>query len=51
MKRLTVATFARFVGAEDLDAILRRAGIGSKVVTKHAVQILPEQIQEARGAV
>jgi hypothetical protein len=50
-KRLTVRTFDRVLDALDLDAVLRKAGIDSKVVTKHAVQINPDQVQEAKAAV
>jgi hypothetical protein len=51
VKRLTVAVCDRYLAARDLDGVLRNAGIDSKVVTKHAVQIDPGQIERARLAV
>jgi hypothetical protein len=50
-KRLTVATFDRILTARDLDAVLRKAGVDSKIVTRHAVQIDPSQEQAAKAAV
>ncbi len=51
MKRRTVGIFAQFPDAWDLNEVLRHAGIESKIVTKHAVQINPDQADDARAAI
>jgi hypothetical protein len=50
MKRHTAAIFNRYPSAWDLDKVLRAAGIDSKIVTKHAVQVLPDQLEAAKRA-
>lgn len=51
MKRITAAIYDNFVAAWDLHRVLEKAGVNAKVVTKHAVQILPGQEELARAAV
>ena len=50
IKRLTVAIFDKRLHAMDLDSVLRQAGIDSKIVSKHAVQIHPMQLKQAKEA-
>ncbi len=51
MNRRTVGIFAQFPDAWDLNEVLRHAGIESKIVTKHAVQIHPNLAEHARAAI
>lgn len=51
MKRRTVGIFEKFPDAWDLNEVLRHAGIESKIVTKHAVQINPGYADNARAAI
>ena len=50
MKRVTAAVFSKFPYAWDVNCVLRAAGVDSKIVSKHAVQIHPEHVELAREA-
>ncbi len=51
MKRRTVGIYDQFPDAWDMNEVLRHAGIESKIVTKHAVQIDPGKSDMARAAI
>ncbi len=51
MKRRTVGIYEKYPDAWDMNQVLRRAGIESKIITKHAVQIHPDQADNARDAI
>ncbi len=51
MKRRTVGIYDQFPDAWDMNEVLRHAGIESKIVTKHAVQIDPNLAEHARSAI
>lgn len=48
MKRVTLKVFDQFPHAWDLNEVLRSAGVDSKIVSKHAVQIDPEDLELAK---
>lgn len=50
-KRITARIFDRYPLAWDLNEVLRRAGVDSKIVTRHAVQIHPDHVEAAKLAV
>ena len=47
MRRITARIFDQFPHAWDLNEVLLKGGIDSKIVTKHAVQIRPDQMDHA----
>ncbi len=49
-KRTTAAVYQRYPEAWDLDRVLQRAGVDSKIVTRHAVQIHPDHVERAKQA-
>ena len=51
MKRLTARIFDSRWKAEELNQVLVKAGVDSIVVAKFAVQIHPDQVQQAKEAV
>ncbi len=51
VKRVTVATYDLLLHAMDLEAVLKRAKVDVKLVTKHAVQIHPDHVDRAMAAI
>jgi hypothetical protein len=51
MKRLTVKIFDKFIDAITLNNFLLRHGIDAKIVTKHAVQVDPNDADKVRACI
>lgn len=47
-KRVTAAIYDQYMHAFDLDKVLRLGGVDSKIVSKCAVQVHPDQVELAR---
>jgi hypothetical protein len=48
VKRVTVHIFEKFLPAWDVTGFLQQHGIDAKLVTRHAVQVHPEQVEQAK---
>jgi hypothetical protein len=48
MKRATIHIFEKFLPAWDVTGFLKQHGIDAKLVTRHAVQVHPDQVAQAK---